>query len=356
MNATMMKKALLLAETMRGFCAPNPSVGAILVKNGKIISQGVHHGPGTLHGEAEAIKTCDRKAEGSTLYVTLEPCCHHGRTPPCTDLIIQSKIKAVYFGYQDPNPIVAGKGIKQLKAAGIECHQMAMPEIDEFYRSYTYWTRHRRPWVVAKIAMSLDGKIAGPHGKPIVLTGKKLQRYTHEWRKKSDAILTTVKTIINDDPKMNVRLEGKAIKKRVYVIDSNLQLPHSATLLKTAKEIILFHSSQIDKKNLEKWDKKNSRCVAIPEEAGGLNLEAILAEIGRDGVHDLWVEAGGRLFTALFNQGLLNRALVCVAPKIVGSEGFPDTPLILNPRKRRVEKVEKMTMGEDVVCDIRFSE
>src|SRR3990167_2136538 len=166
-----LKQALSLAESQRGFCAPNPSVGALVVKEGELIAEGVHRGPMKPHAEVEAIHHAGNQAEGASLYVTLEPCCHWGRTPPCTDLIVKSRIKAVYYAFQDPNPKVAGQGAKQLQAAGIECHSVELPEVTDFYRSYHYWIREGRPWVTAKLAISLDGKIAGPHGEPVSLTG-----------------------------------------------------------------------------------------------------------------------------------------------------------------------------------------
>ncbi len=182
------KKTLTLAEQRRGFCAPNPAVGAVVVKNEKIIGSGAHQQCGEPHAEVLALQAAGEAARGATLYVSLEPCCHWGRTPPCSELIIQSGISAVYYAYRDPNPAVAGQGAEKLRAAGIDCHYVAMPEADDFYASYYYWTEHHRPRVTAKIALSLDSKIAGVNGQPLTITGVPLQQYTHHGRQHSDAL------------------------------------------------------------------------------------------------------------------------------------------------------------------------
>src|SRR3990167_7826390 len=206
-----LNEALVLAKKRRGFCAPNPSVGAVIVKNRKMIGSANHWAAGYFHAERQALMEIGKKAKGASLYVTLEPCCHWGKTPPCTDIIIHSGIKKVFYAARDPNPIISGKGIQILKSAGILCEQIKLPAIDLFYQSYYYWTQHHLPWVTAKLAMSLDGKIAGPQGEPVSLTGAQLNTFTHQSRRESDAILTTVNTIIHDDPQMNVRLHDEII-------------------------------------------------------------------------------------------------------------------------------------------------
>ncbi|WP_304985754.1 bifunctional diaminohydroxyphosphoribosylaminopyrimidine deaminase/5-amino-6-(5-phosphoribosylamino)uracil reductase RibD [Coxiella-like endosymbiont] len=179
-----LKQALEFAEIRRGFCAPNPAVGAILVKDNKIISTGFHKRNGLPHAEVEAINSAGENVKGADLYVTLEPCCHYGKTPPCTDLIIKTGIKSVYYSLADPNPNVFNKGAQALKQAGIDCFLLEIPEIKSFYKSYSYWTANKRSWITIKLALSLDGKIAGIKGKPVALTGEELKLYTHEFRKK----------------------------------------------------------------------------------------------------------------------------------------------------------------------------
>ena len=307
----LLLQALAAAKTRRGFCAPNPAVGAVVVKNNQIIATGTHFAAGSDHAEIAAFKQVGADLVSAlSLYVTLEPCCHHGKTPPCTDAIIKQGIKQVIYGHRDPNPLVAGKGILQLQAAGIECIYLPLPEITDFYKSYDYWQQHHRPWVTAKLAISLDGNTSG------AITGAKLQRFTHEWRKKSDAILTTAKTIIDDDPKLNVRLDNETITKPIYILDSNLQLPLTATLFKTAKTITVFYHAG----SVKPLEQKQVRCIKVGLNSNGLALEPILDFIGKDGVHDLWLEAGKTCFSAFHAAKLVQRSFVYVGAKWRGAD------------------------------------
>ncbi|MGB6976420.1 MAG: bifunctional diaminohydroxyphosphoribosylaminopyrimidine deaminase/5-amino-6-(5-phosphoribosylamino)uracil reductase RibD, partial [Gammaproteobacteria bacterium] len=235
-------EALELAELRRGFCAPNPAVGAVVVKQGRVLATGYHKASGQPHAEAEALGSLGDEARGATLYVTLEPCCHLGKkTPPCTELLIARGIREVYYGFTDPNPQVAGLGAQALQAAGIPCKHVPLASIDEFYQSYAHWWQTRQPWLTAKLALSLDGKIAGAKGKRMNITGAELQQYTHTLRHQADALLTTARTILNDDPQMNVRLGDKVIAKPLYIIDRELYLPLTARIWQTAKTICILH-------------------------------------------------------------------------------------------------------------------
>ncbi|QTS84160.1 bifunctional diaminohydroxyphosphoribosylaminopyrimidine deaminase/5-amino-6-(5-phosphoribosylamino)uracil reductase RibD [Coxiella endosymbiont of Amblyomma nuttalli] len=348
---TYLKKALSLAKTRRGFCAPNPAVGVVLVKEGTIIATGFHKKSGFPHAEVEAIRSAGESAKGCDLYVTLEPCCHYGKTPPCTNLIIQSGIKSVYYGFRDPNSVVSGNGAQQLEKAGIRCFFIELPEINAFYESYHYWTKYKRPWVTAKLALSLDGKIAGPKGESLILTGDELKQYTFESRKRSDATLTTINTILKDDPQLNVRLNSKEIKKTIYILDSDLRLPLTAMLHKSAERIIIFHNKRVDWKQKEVLINKNIRCIEIPRSKNGLNLNKILSIIGNDGVHDLWIEAGGHCFQSFLNKNLLNRALIYIAPKILGTHA---TSAFKIPFSFSEHSIQWHQYGKDAICEVQF--
>lgn len=350
-NTIALLQALSLAESERGFCAPNPAVGAVIAKDNKILATGVHLGSGKPHAEIEALSLLENRAHGASLYVTLEPCCHFGKTPPCTDQIIKSGIREVYYGLKDPNPKVAGKGISQLENAGIHCQLMPLNEIADFYQSYRFWLQHQMPFVTAKIALSLDGKIAGLHGHPVSITGKLLQQETHAWRKKSDALLTTINTVINDDPQFNVRLNHTEIKKTVYVLDSKLRFPLTAKLINTAKKLIILHGDQIDEQKKSALSKLGVECQAIATNRQGLALSAVLNHIGKDGVHDLWVEAGGTLFQALLLQRLTQRTLFYVAPKILGSRALSAFSEAV-PLLAETTDIHWRTVGSDVVLTL----
>jgi diaminohydroxyphosphoribosylaminopyrimidine deaminase/5-amino-6-(5-phosphoribosylamino)uracil reductase len=343
-------QALAEAEMSRGFCAPNPSVGSLIVKNHKIIASGYHRGIGQPHAEVEALKKLGEAARGATLYVSLEPCCHHGRTPPCTQLIIECGISAVYYGYQDPNPLVAGKGEAELKQAGIHCEQIDSEEIKAFYESYAHWINTKRPWVTAKIALSLDAKIAGPQGQTVQITGEELQQFTHQWRKRSDAILTTAKTIINDNPQLNARMQNQVYAKPLYILDRRLDIPNTAEIFKTAKRITIFHEG-----NLKKPLEKNAEITYQPvtSKNNKLDLAEIIAAIGSDGVHDLWVEAGGQLFEGLITEKQIQRSFIYIAAKHLGVAAQPAFSVTEN-LFADVREVNWQIKGKDALCEMLF--
>jgi diaminohydroxyphosphoribosylaminopyrimidine deaminase / 5-amino-6-(5-phosphoribosylamino)uracil reductase len=315
-----LKQALILATLRRGLCAPNPCVGAVIVKDEKLIASGYHWANGFPHAEVNALEKIDAQlAKGATLYVTLQPCCHTAKkTPPCTKLLIEKGITTVVYAFRDPNPAVGKQSDTQLQQAGIHCFQQALPEIDQFYTSYQFWWHHKRPFVTAKLAISLDGKIAGPQGKRIHLTGKTAQQFTHQQRKRSDAILTTAKTILCDNPSFNVRIDNTTISKPLYILDSELTTPLSATIFNTAKNITLFHKSDLNGNKQEKYKKAKLRLIPIDANEQGLNLLDVLKQIGLDGCHDLWLEAGGYAFQAFAQRQLLQRAFIYVAPQWLG--------------------------------------
>ncbi|MEO8401390.1 MAG: bifunctional diaminohydroxyphosphoribosylaminopyrimidine deaminase/5-amino-6-(5-phosphoribosylamino)uracil reductase RibD [Gammaproteobacteria bacterium] len=315
MDNFFLKQALDLAKLRRGFTSPNPSVGAILVnREGQIIGSGYHQGPGSPHAEIIALQSLTESPENSTLYVTLEPCCHIGRTPPCTDAIVNANIGRVVYGYRDPNPIVSGEGAALLTTAEIRCEHIMLPEINLFYQSYDYWQRTHKPFITAKLAMSLDGKIAGEAGERKQITGRELQIFTHQMRKTSDAILTTAKTIIQDNPQLNIRLENTVIAKPLYILDRQLTCPLDAAIFTTAQSITVFHAVHADQEKREQLQAQGARCVVIDETPEGLNLIPIIEHIGNDGAHDLWVETGGKCLASFLKNNALQKLLLYIAP------------------------------------------
>lgn len=343
MQVTYLLQALDLAKIRRGFCAPNPAVGAVLAKDQTVIATGYHFASGFPHAEVEVLNQIDQVPEDATLYVTLEPCCHRNKkTPPCTDLIIQCGIKNVVYSLRDPNPAVAGQGEKLLIDAGIQCTQITLPEIEAFYQSYQHWWHTQTPYITAKLAISLDGKIAGTNGERIDITGTAAQEFTHQQRKLADAILTTAKTIHADDPLLNVRLENETFQKPVYILDSELGISPDANIFNTAEKITIFH-----KKNISA-PKINARCIPVEHDGKYLNLKEVIHWIGKDGIHDLWVEAGGICFSNFLQQQLLQQAFIYIAPKLLGEHAqaaFHTTSNLF----AAVKKVEWQSLDNDVV-------
>lgn len=347
-------QALSLADSRRGFCSPNPAVGAIIVNNHKVIAEGLHFAAGQSHAEVDALsKLAPGESKSATLYVTLEPCCHQGKTPPCTDAIIQAGIHHVIYAYDDPNPVVREKSIDQLRAAKIRVTKISLPEIDQFYESYAYWCQHKKPLVTAKLALSLDAKIAGPKGATIRITGAELEQLTHHARLKKDAILTTHKTVESDDPLLNVRLFGTESLKPVYILDRRLQSDPTKRIFQTGAPITLLHASSCKQSLVTQWQERGVNCLVIQHDRTTLVLSDVMTKLGELGVHDLWVEAGGKLFESLIQEKLTHRAMLYIAAKTLGKNalnGFSATENIFQLAK----SIKWEAIGDDVVCGIVF--
>lgn len=313
-----LNRALALAEARRGYCSPNPAVGAVVVKDNQIIGEGTHWACGHPHAEVMALRAAGEAARGASMYVTLEPCTHTGHTPPCIDAIKASGINAVFYAMHDVNQNVSGGGAALLNKSGIHCHKIQSAGVEAFYQSYFFWLARRRPWVTAKLALSLDGKIAGAAGAPTQITGKEAQIFTHQQRRRSDAILTSVATIITDDPQLNVRLGNTAEFKPLYILDSKLRLPLSAKILKSDKPITLFYDEACNSAKLDELQKAKVRCIPVKKSANGLDLLKVISLIGQDGVHDLWIEAGGKLFFSFVEKNLVKTVFLYIAPKLLG--------------------------------------
>lgn len=300
-----MLMALQQAQLGLGQCAPNPAVGAVVVRDGEIIATGYHHGPGQPHAEVEALRHVD-DARDCELYVTLEPCCHYGRTPPCAELIIERQLQKVYFGYLDPNPVVAGKGQQLLQQAGIACDYLPTDDVSKFYQAYAYWWQHQRPWVTTKLAISDHHEAAIE-----TLTNHQCQQYTHQQRLTHDAILTTVTTIIHDDPLYNARLIDATIKKPLYVLDRELRFPTNAAVLTSCNPIVVFYH-QASQSRVQQLTQLGIECRQVSANPQ-LNLDECLASIAADGRHRLWVEAGPTCFKGFLQAGLAHEILIYIA-------------------------------------------
>lgn len=320
MHKQFMLAALEQAYLGRGFCSPNPAVGAVVVHQGEIIAKSQHQGAGTAHAEQRVLQLLPENLKNLTLYVTLEPCNHWGKTPPCVSAIINSGVSTVVYAFKDPNPLVAVNDTPRiLKEHGIEVIWAPMPEIDDFYRSYEYWMRTKKPWVTAKIAQSFDGKIAASDGKPATISNEACRVFTHKQRLYSDVILTTARTVLNDDPALTVRLGDKPISKPIAILDTHLSVSDKQKLLKTAEICHIFHDKMLEARE----PLANCQYHGLPLKSGQLPLNSVLESLGELGFHDVWVEAGGRLFSALHEQGLVQTTYLYLAPTILGEDAPP---------------------------------
>lgn len=354
MHKEYLLQALQLADLRRGFCAPNPAVGAVVVKENRILSTGFHDACGKPHAEVDALnKLSQSESQDATIYISLEPCCHWGKTPPCTTLLIERGIKQVIYGFKDNNPEVAGKSEPILTAAGITCSYFPLPEIAEFYASYQHWRHTLLPWVTAKIAMSLDAKIAGPNGERIAISGDHSQKIVHQWRKRSDALLTTAKTIINDDPQLNARIDEKIYPKPIYILDTNLRTPLIAKIFNTANQITIFHRIDAPAEKIQYFVEKGVTCYGVNYDTEGLALKEVMKIIGDHGVHDLGIEAGGKCFTAFIRQKLVQSAIIFIAAKTLGNNATP----AFNSHDNlfaSASNIQWQNSGDDIACHLTW--
>ncbi|KTD20506.1 bifunctional diaminohydroxyphosphoribosylaminopyrimidine deaminase/5-amino-6-(5-phosphoribosylamino)uracil reductase RibD [Legionella israelensis] len=311
MHKQFLLAALEQAKLGRGLCAPNPSVGAVAVQNGTIIAQAWHRGAGHPHAEQVLMEQFPAGTPDISMYVTLEPCNHWGKTPPCTDAIIRHGIKEVIYGCHDPNPLVARNNTpKTLNDNGVNCTFFSLPEINRFYQSYKYWIKTGKPWVTVKMAQSLDGKIAGIRGERVMLSNSLCHKFTHELRSQADIILTSAQTINRDDPQLNVRLNGQITSKPLAILDRDLSLNPQARALKCAKHCHIFYSR--DSISPQESPGRNYYPTSINNDY--LDLEDVILQLGGMGYHDVFVEAGGKIFSSLHKSGLVNRTYIYIVP------------------------------------------
>lgn len=346
-----MKTALGLARKAQGRTSPNPLVGAVIVKGGEIISGDYHRKAGLAHAEALAIEKAGRRARGGTLYVTLEPCCHvEKRTPPCTKAIIGAGIKRVVAAMKDPNPKVSGKGFEELGRSGIKTTSGVLEEeAKKLNEPYIKYITTGRPFVILKVAMTLDGKIADPSGGSKWITSEKSRLMVHRLRSSVDAVLTAIGTVKADDPELTARIKGGKNPLRV-LIDPNLETPEGAKILKTPPETVIV--TKADDKKINKIIKTGIYIIKYKEK---LELPWLIERLGGMGVQSLLIEGGSSLAGHALSEGIIDKVMFFVAPKILG--GKESYPAVGGGKFRAVKdafKVREMKarrVGEDLLIE-----
>lgn len=362
-----MHEAMMLAQKGEGRVNPNPLVGALIVKDGKVVASGYHHVYGDLHAERDAFRNADAEGidcTGATMYVTLEPCCHYGKQPPCTEAIIEHRIARVIVGLRDPNPLVAGKGIQQLRDAGIEVEviedEEIIKELKMQNRVFLHYIQNKIPWVTAKWAMTLDGKIATSTGDSKWVSGEKSRGMVHMMRRQHVAIMCGIGTVLADDPMLNVRLTDDALlsmgidKQNVrqpirMVADHKARIPLDSQLVKTAKEVplIVIHNESAEKEKLQQLAEAGVTLWCCP------NMRVAMKRAASEKIDSVLLEGGGILNEEMLKEGLVNEVVAFIAPKIVGGRealtpveggGFTRMAEAVKLRDLRIEKI-----GEDVV-------
>ncbi len=322
-----MKRAIELAKQGAGWTAPNPLVGAVVVKNGRVIGEGYHRKYGELHAERNALAACTEDPAGATLYVTLEPCCHYGKTPPCTEIIIEKKIAKVVIGSRDPNPKVAGKGARILREHGIEVVEDYMRKAcDSLNPVFFHYITTKTPYVVLKFAMTLDGKIATRTGASKWITGEAARNHVHQLRGRYAGILAGIGTVLADDPMLNCRIDGAHQPLRI-ILDSHLRIPMGSRLVRSAKEyplLIVCNESIRDREEgasrIQKLEEAGAKVWTLPEKNGHPDLNVLMQRLGEEKIDSVLIEGGGTVNEAALKAHIVHHVYAYIAPKIFGGE------------------------------------
>lgn len=317
-----MQMALELAEKGRGAVAPNPMVGAIIVKDGRIIGAGYHEKFGEGHAEVNAIRSATEDVAGATIYVTLEPCSHYGKTPPCSDKIIEKKIGRVVIAALDPNPLVSGRGVKKLQAAGIEVVTGILAEessrLNEIFMKYIV---AKEPFVVMKAAMSLDGKIATRTGESQWITGPAARERVHQLRSALSGIMVGVQTVITDDPQLTSRIPGGKNPLRI-IVDSTLLIPLEAKVLQNQElaKTIIATTERADRNKAALLEAAGIELLTVPAKDGRTDLKALMRALGERGIDSILLEGGATLNFSALQAGIVDKVQIYIAPKLIGGE------------------------------------
>lgn len=356
-NEMYMQRALTLAGKGAGAVAPNPMVGAVIVKDGRIIGEGYHHRFGQAHAERDALAHCTQSPQGATIYVTLEPCCHHGKQPPCTDALIEAQIKKVVIGSNDPNPLVQGNGIRILREHGIEVvEHVLQAECDRLNEVFFHYIQTKRPFTILKYAMTLDGKIAAYTGESRWVTGEEARMHVHQMRHNYRAVAVGVETVLKDDPLLTCRLKGVSQNPLRIVCDTTLRTPLTAKIVQTAHTVPTVIATCCKEENKqEAYRAAGCQLFVLPEANGHVDLCALMQRLGEAGIDSVILEGGGTLNWSALQAGIVQKVQAHIAPKLfggataktpVGGTGFP-TP----DEAIRLTNTSTTVLGEDLLIE-----
>ena len=352
-----MQRALELANKAKGKTSPNPMVGAVIVKGYRIISEGYHQKAGSPHAEIVALRKAGNKAKDATMFVTLEPCCHTDkRTPPCTKAIIASGIKKVIVATNDPNPKVSGKGIRELRKAGIETEvSILRSEAKHLNESYNKFIIKKEPFVILKIAQSLDGKIATAKGESKWITGKTARGKVHQLRNDLDAVLVGIGTVMKDDPSLDCRLRGGRNPYRI-IVDSRLRIPLKSKVLGYSdNKTIIATTNKASKRKIAQINTLGAKVLVIKSKSGMVNLKTLMKELGKLDITSVMIEGGSSIASSAIASGIVDRVMFFVAPKIIGgtdsisSIGGKSPSLLGNAIK--LKNLRATTVGDDILIE-----
>jgi diaminohydroxyphosphoribosylaminopyrimidine deaminase / 5-amino-6-(5-phosphoribosylamino)uracil reductase len=314
-----MRRALRLAAKGMGRTSPNPLVGAVIVKRGRLVGEGYHARAGGPHAEITALRMAGQAARGATLYVTLEPCTHYGRTPPCLPAVLGSGVERVVIGMKDPNPLVRGRGIRGLNRAGIDLKVGVLEEecrnLNEAFCKYIVT---KEPFVILKAASTLDGKIATPTGESKWITGEVSRRFVHRLRDRADGVLVGIGTVLADDPELTARIRGGKHPYRI-ILDSRLRIPETAKVIeRSPAETIVVTTDMASNAQRARLERKGVRVVTVPSRMGRVDLKKCLSVLGKLEIMTLLIEGGSEINGAFLHEKLIDKLVLIVAPKLLG--------------------------------------
>ena len=326
-HIAFMQRALGLARRAKGRTSPNPLVGAVIVKDGKVIGEGYHQKAGSPHAEVHALNAAGEGAKGATLYTTLEPCCHWGRTPPCTEALIRAGIAQVYVAEVDPNPSVAGKGVRLLQNAGINVHvgvlRQEASDLNEVHRKYI---QTGRPFVILKTAMSLDGKIATASGESQWITSEASRQRGHEVRDAVDAILVGRRTVARDNPSLTTRLQnGEGQDAIRIVLDSHGRTRPDARIFNPDSEagVIVAVTPEAPPENVDALEKVGAEVITVPDAHGQVCFKRLMEILGKREITSVLIEGGSQINAAALAAGIVDKVMCFIAPKLIGGQNAP---------------------------------
>ena len=312
-----MDLVIKLAERGKGLTSPNPMVGCIIVKRGRIVGKGYHKKAGTEHAEVLAIQDAGKKALNSTMYVNLEPCSHWGRTPPCTEKIVEAGVREVIIGMKDPNPLV--DGYMELKFRGLKAKiGILEKEAKKLNEVYIKYMKTKKPFVIIKVAMSLDGKIATKTGDSKYITSREARTYVHQIRTEVDAVMIGLNTVIRDNPELTPRLyKGKDPMK--IVVDSKLKIPKNCNLMKNPGKLIIATTSQASKNEMARMQQKGVSVIVIKSQKGMVDMQDLMKQLGKHEITSVMIEGGSELNSSAIKAEIVDKILIFSAPKIIGN-------------------------------------
>ena len=368
-----MQRAIMLAKRAAGRTSPNPLVGCVIVKSGKVVGEGWHKACGGDHAEVDALKKAGAKARGAVLYVTLEPCSHWGRTPPCVDAVLAAGIRKVVVAMQDPNPLVNGRSIRKMRSRGLEVVTgVCTAQARDMNLAFIKYILKKMPYVVAKIAQTMDGKAGIRCGQVPWITASATRTWAKAKRREFDAIVIGVNTVISDDPELNA--PGKAIVK--VVVDADLRTPLNARLFncgdtyeikkqfrtcpRNSQQVIIATTRKASPAKIVAFKKQGARVILCGEKAGGVDLKALFKELAKNGLIRILIEGGPTLVDATLKAGLVDRMQVYIAPKVMSGvrpgdmiAGF-DMEALADAKKFKIVDVDRI--GRDIFMEVACSQ